>query len=175
MISKDLHHFKSSLPVFSLLLDDGDLNLYLKSLILEYRKEHPTSYNSNVKAWHTDFKLNQVPEFKPIIDLTLQACRDISIEYFDNEVNFYSENMWAMMYDRGDHTIEHAHWPSDFATTYYVDVEDGSSPIMFGKDSITPRSGMLLLWPGIMKHSVPSTDSKRMVIGHNLNKLSLNN
>ena len=36
------------------------------------------------------------------------------------------------------------------------------------KFSITPKNGMLLMWPGILSHEVPRTDTKRILVAANL-------
>jgi hypothetical protein len=87
------------------------------------------------------------------------------------------------MYDKkGEHTIRHSHFPSDFAACYYVDVEPGCSPIIFEKKiidgvhdnneplTIQPQNGMLVLWPAILHHEVPPTETKRMVVAMNIDK-----
>ena len=70
----------------------------------------------------------------------------------------------------------------DSACTYYVDVEPGCSPIVFESQkndgingdnkplTIQPQNGMLLLWPALLHHEVPPTETKRMVVAMNIDK-----
>ena len=44
-------------------------------------------------------------------------------------------------------------------TTYVVPLNSGE---------IIPKSGMLVVWPGTLYHSVPPTDGKRTVLAMNL-------
>ena len=47
-----------------------------------------------------------------------------------------------MQYDVGDSARRHAHFPYTFACAYYVDVEDGCSPIVFeGKPKVPAETG----------------------------------
>ena len=87
-----------------------------------------------------------------------------------------------MMYEYSEWTKRHSHFPSDFAAVYYVDVEPGSAPVIFEsveKDgvhdnnqplTIQPENGMLMLWPALLHHEVPSTTGKRMCISLNIEK-----
>ena len=124
------------------------------------------------------------PKFQPLVDRVLSACTFVSAGYFQTqELEFSIFNCWASMYDKkGEHTIRHSHFPSDFACTYYVDVEPGCSPIVFESNikdgindgnkplTIQPQNGMLLLWPALLHHEVPPTETKRMVVAMNIDK-----
>ena len=86
------------------------------------------------------------------------------------------------MYEEGEHTIRHSHFPSDFSAVYYVDVEPGCAPVLFEvpqKDGINhkcetltlqPKNGMLAIWPSILHHEVPPTKGRRMCISMNIDK-----
>ena len=81
--------------------------------------------------------------------------------------------MWAMMYEFGEHTVKHVHFPNTFAASYYIEVGSKSSPIIFQNDdgrslTIQPKNGMLLIWPAFIPHMVLPTESKRMAISLNL-------
>ena len=87
-----------------------------------------------------------------------------------------------MMYEEGEHTIRHSHFPSDFSAVYYVDVEPGCAPVLFEvpqKDGVNdkcetltlqPKNGMLAIWPSILHHEVPPTKGRRMCISMNIDK-----
>jgi uncharacterized protein (TIGR02466 family) len=53
----------------------------------------------------------------------------------------------------------HQHDECHFSGTYYVEIPTGSGPIQFHNDTkiqtINPTTGMLLIWPSHMRHSVP--------------------
>tara|TARA_B100000131_G_scaffold141264_1_gene137484 strand:+ start:39 stop:665 length:627 start_codon:yes stop_codon:yes gene_type:complete len=170
--------------VFTTILDQHvELNKYLKEVILEHRQNNPETYKSNVKAWHSSWITHQEnPKFQPLVDLTLQACKFISAGYYECETYYKVINMWAMMYEDTEWTKRHSHFPSDFAACYYVDVEQGSAPIIFESVvndgvnhnnqplTIQPQNGMLAIWDAMLHHEVPPTKGKRMAISMNIDK-----
>ena len=182
----ETHHVSKPLPVFSTIFADHvEFNKYMKQVILEHRQKNPETTESNVKAWHSSWMTHtENTKFQPLIDRVLSACTFVSSGYFQTQdLGFSIFNCWASMYDKkGEHTISHSHFPSDFACTYYVDVEPGCSPIVFESQkndgingdnkplTIQPQNGMLLLWPAVLHHEVPPTQTKRMVVAMNIDK-----
>ena len=175
----NLSKVTKELPIFDTIIDNCvEINSYLISLINE-EQSNPDHRNheSNVKAWHTNYLLHHTNRrFKPIIDISLNFCQTISTEYFNtDDLNYKCINFWAMKYTKGNYALRHNHFPSDFSCVYYVDVKEGSSPIIF-EDShvIYPKNGMLILFPGYINHDVPPTDSDRTVISMNISKWLIN-
>ena len=181
----ETHHVSKSLPVFSTIFADHvEFNKYMKQVILEHRQKNPETTESNVKAWHSSWMTHKEnPKFQPLIDRVLSACTFVSAGYFQTQnLEFSIFNFWASMYEKGEYTIRHSHFPSDFACTYYVDVEPGCSPIIFESNikdgindgnkplTIQPQNGMLVLWPAVLHHEVPPTETKRMVVAMNIDK-----
>tara|TARA_B100000131_G_scaffold98422_1_gene95572 strand:- start:56 stop:622 length:567 start_codon:yes stop_codon:yes gene_type:complete len=171
----DLYKFKTTLPIFSKILDGHvELNRYLKETILEYRKKHPQSNISNVHAWHSDWDTNLLDtKFQPFCNLVANECSLVGEQYYGGKYTYNIENMWAMMYEEDDYTQQHVHFPCTFAVSYYIEVESKSSPILFvdnGGESLTicPKNGMLLIWPAFIPHMVLPTKGRRMGISMNL-------
>ena len=130
----ETQHVYKAMPVFSTILADHvEFNKYLKQVILEHREKNPESTKSNVKAWHSSWMTHQEnPKFQPLVDRVCNACTFLSAGYFQcQSLEFVPFNFWAMMYEEGEHTIRHSHFPSDFSCCYYVDVDTESSPIIF--------------------------------------------
>ena len=181
----NIQYVNKPMAVFSTLVEDRvEINKYLKEVILEHRQNNPESTKSNVKAWHSSWMTHQEnPKFQPLVDRVCTACKFISRGYFQCQVTEYSIiNLWAMMYEDGEHTIRHSHFPSDFSCVYYVDVEPGCAPVLFEvpqNDGVThkcetftlqPQNGMLAIWPAILHHQVPPTKGRRMCISMNIDK-----
>ena len=181
----DIHYVPKQLPVFTTILDcHVELNKYLKEVILDHRRKHPQTTMSNVKAWHSSWVTHlENPNFKPIVDITLDACKFIAKGYFEWDNSDYEIiNLWAMMYEDTEYTNRHSHFPSDFAAAYYVDVEGGCAPVIFESvvdDGVNnhnrpfkfqPQNGMLAIWPAVLHHEVPPTKGKRMCISMNIDK-----
>ena len=181
----EIQYVPKQMAVFSVILDNHvELNKYLKQVILEHRQKFPETTKSNVKAWHSSWTTHyENPRFRPLIDLTLDACKFISEVYYEqNDLELKVINFWAMMYEDTEWTKRHSHFPSDFACCYYVDVEPGCAPVIFEsvqKDgvndnnqplTIQPENGMLLIWPAMLHHEVPPTKGRRMCISMNIDK-----
>ena len=149
----DVQNVTKSIPIFSTIIPDYiEINKELKKIILEHRENYIPdlgSDKSNVKAWHSSWGThNENPKFMPFVELVTGAVEFISQQYFNTKSLTYNAiNMWAMMYEESEYTKKHSHFPSEFSCVYYVDVEEGSSPIIF-EDSynIEPKNGMLVIW-----------------------------
>ena len=178
-------HVYKALPVFSTVFEDHvEFNKYMKQVILEHRQKNPEDIESNVKAWHSSWVTHKEnPKFQPLVDRVSSACKFLSQGYFQCQVTEYSIiNLWAMMYEDGEHTIRHSHFPSDFSCVYYVDVEPGCAPVLFEVPqndgvnhkcetfTLQPQNGMLAIWPAILHHEVPPTKGRRMCISMNIDK-----
>ena len=46
--------------------------------------------------------------------------------YAGEDIDFACSNFWAMMYEEGDYTLPHIHFPANFSAVYYIDVEPDS-------------------------------------------------
>ena len=178
-------HVYKALPVFSTVFEDHvEFNKYMKQVILEHRQKNPEDIESNVKAWHSSWVTHEEnPKFQPLADRVCSACKFLTEGYFQCQSTEYSIiNLWAMMYEDGEHTIRHSHFPSDFSACYYVDVEPGCSPVLFEVPkndgvndkcetfTLQPQNGMLAIWPAILHHEVPPTKGRRMCISANIDK-----
>jgi hypothetical protein len=76
-----------------------------------------------------------------------------------------------MEYGPGDHTIKHCHYPADFSVVIYLEVSEDSAPILFEESlTIIPKSGMMIIFPGMLHHEVPKTNAKRIVVAMNLHR-----
>jgi hypothetical protein len=169
------------LPIFSTILTNHeDINPILMDLIKEHRNNFPTSplvnsenYEENidhVKSWHSVLQTNLInPNFDWFIDLVNTFVEDISKTFFTNlYFEYFCQDFWIAQYEKDNHTIDHNHFPALFSAVYYVDVEDGCAPLIFEKQtSIIPQNGLLLIFPGILNHIVPQTNTKRTLFAMN--------
>lgn len=142
--------------------------LKIKELIEDYRSNNPESSKSNVKSWHSAWNAHVIePRFNELVDVCAQFIYSgVGWKRFPNEITLI--DCWCMQYDVGDYAVEHCHWPSTFACTYYADVGDGSSPLRFSDGfEIKPKNGMIIAFDGLARHSVPPTDSPRSCVAMN--------
>ena len=166
------HRCMVNMPVYSMQLDID--NEKLIEDIHQHRKNFPEGEESNVKAWRSSYKTHQQTKiFDPYIDKILDAVDKIRIsdpESFSKlDICTYTvHDFWALMYEEGDHTIKHTHYPITWASCYYAYADEDSAPLKFDMLRIKPKSGTLLLWNGSLFHSVPETKGKRIGISVNL-------
>lgn len=165
-VEKQIPIFKTKIP------DYENINLYLKSNILDIKKQNPISDNSNVKGWHKWIDIDDV-RFSTFISIIEDCCQFIFSEFFsDEKINFKCHDAWVMTYDEGDYTKFHTHYPADFSCIYYVDVEENASPLIIEKKiKIQPENGLLVIFPGLLDHEVPETTGKRIVFALNIHKM----
>ena len=171
----ELYEIPVKAPIFSTIIKNHVvLNNDLKQLVLEHRQNNPEKTKSNVKAWRSSWTTHEENlKFQPFCNLVCNTCSFLTAEYYKCVPEMLVTNMWCMMYEESDHAVPHDHMPSLYSCSYYVDVEDGSAPIIFNKDTpneltILPKNGMLLIWLGNLNHMVPPTKTKRMVISMNI-------
>ena len=126
---------------------------------------------SNVKAQMTEWQMNKESggeHFQKISDFACEVSIDISPVTILPRVN----DIWGAVYRKGDYTIPHEHWPALWSFCYYVNVSEKCSPLLFTSNNhqIKPENGMLVLFPGFVKHEVPiqQCDHERVMIAGNI-------
>jgi hypothetical protein len=168
----DFRTVSKNLPIFSTNISQHTQALQLaKEAIFEQRQKNPESIKSNVNANYVSGWSSHLenPKFDPLLQIVLSFCEEISKKYYKTDIKFKVFNCWGMLYDKGDFTIKHSHYPSVFAAVVYIDVEGDAAPIEF-EDQLTvvPSSGSLVVFPAILQHEVPKTNGKRIVVAMNI-------
>jgi hypothetical protein len=149
--------------------DYKNLNPLLEQVI---RKQGDRVFRkSNVKAQMTEWQMNKESggeHFQKISDFACEVSIDISPVTILPRVN----DIWGAVYRKGDYTIPHEHWPALWSFCYYVNVSEKCSPLLFTSNNyqIKPENGMLVLFPGFVKHEVPiqQCDYERVMIAGNI-------
>ena len=81
---------------------------------------------------------------------------------------------WGLIYNKGNFTSTHSHWPSTWGFVYTVQACDKCSPLIFDQmdESVefVPKTGQMLLFPAWLNHSVPKQqcEHERIKIAGNL-------
>ena len=146
-------------------------NKILKEKIFEIKKENPdtSDVQTDNSSWHSSYFLHtEYDEFDRLMIFTQKASDWIAKKHHRVPAVFDVYNMWAMTYDRGNQTHQHHHFPAALSAVYFVDAEPNSAPLTFGNIEVTPINGLLVVFPGILMHSVPPTEGKRVIISMNL-------
>ena len=149
---------------------------------------------SNIKGWHSkDFDLkDEAPqEFIKLISENIKNVLDDM--NWDNKSQIPKiTSMWAIINKQNSFNERHHHGNSALSAAYYVRANEESGDIVFydprpaftfshpenseinnlngQTKSITPKSGMLVLFPGYLEHSVQPSRSNddRIVISFNV-------
>ena len=162
--------FKERYPVILKTYDKWkDLNPLLEKYIRQQGDR--IKHRSNIKAQMTEWNMQLEAggeHFQKLVDWV----REVSID--SSPVQFIPDcyDCWGAVYKKGDYTISHDHWPAIWSWTYYVNVTSQCSPLVFTNSDykVQPSNGLLVLFPGWVKHKVPQEcDHERVMVAGNLN------
>ena len=80
---------------------------------------------------------------------------------------------WGVVYNEGEGARKHSHEPYPMTFVYYVNLPEGSSPLIVENKTINVSSGELVVFSGNKYHEVPpSTVDGRCVIAGNFSSTS---
>ena len=193
-------HLFFSTPVWIQQLNNFEnINDELKSYIYQARKENPDGVKkSNVNGWHSDgFDLknqnlkNFITEISNIIGL---AIKDMNWDLDAQTVRI--TNMWAIINKDRAFNERHHHGNSSLSAAYYVKAEKDAGDLIFfdprqanvfhhptAKEanslncqvqSVTPRTGTLVLFPSYLEHKVAEnlSNKERIVVSFNISLIN---
>jgi len=160
---------------------DSELN---QNLVQEIKKLSSLQVSKNVS--HDDFTNMYVPAeqftkaqiitldvnsyylFKQVCNLAIKTIYQ-SVDK-DNKIDV--KDCWAAIYNKGDICQEHKHGVNAWSFVYYVQSTLEDAPLLFptADFSIFPTTGLLVIFPCWITHSVPQQQSvnERIVIAGNL-------
>ena len=135
-------------------------------------------HTSNVKASMTDWDSHEKnSHINAIAKKALFLCQDGMKTKYPLEI----ADCWGALYTKGEHTVEHHHWPFTWSFTYYVKVSDNTAPLVFHNIlnpntnefvpmPIQPKKGDMFIFPSQMRHSVPEqeSDEERIMVAGNI-------
>ena len=132
---------------------------------------------SNVKASRTDWDSHEKnSHINAIAKKALFLCQDGMKAKYPLEIG----DCWGALYTKGEHTVEHHHWPFTWSFTYYVKVSDNTAPLVFHNIlnpekefvnmPIQPKKGDMFIFPSTLRHSVPEqeSDEERIMVAGNI-------
>ena len=87
-------------------------------------------------------------------------------------VEYKISSSWGLIYNKGQHTGSHTHWPDTWSWTYCVKACKDCAPLVFthADYSITPQESQMIIFPGWLHLEVPihTCDQERIMIAGNL-------
>ena len=152
-------------------------NNKIKNLILDYEKKNPVGMDSNVKAWSSDYETHlKTDVFSDYLNYILQFSQNAYNDMFSVNQEITVAEFWLSHYRKGDYTIKHKHGNLFnnviISGCYYVDMEEGASPIIFeGEEPIYPENDTLIIFSSKLNHEVPPTNGERIVMSFNFYRI----
>ena len=90
----------------------------------------------------------------------------------DYPIQYKVSTCWGLIYNKGQSTSSHTHWPDTWSWTYCVKACENCSPLVFSHANyrITPQESQMIIFPGWIHHEVPeqTCDHERIMIAGNL-------
>ena len=118
----------------------------------------------------TPEQVNPAPQLTGLIDFAIDVVKGGLVH---KELGTYSiTDCWGAVYKKGESCNPHAHHPAIWSFVYYVDATPEDAPLVFptSGNAIYPNSGLMIVFPGWVTHSVPPqvNEKERVVIAGNL-------
>ena len=149
----------------------------LSDELLPILNDYPDQQDNrtNVKATHTewDFQADNphIKKLKKYILNEIDTYCPISTLLDEESVKFCFHEMWANIYNKGDHTLNHHHLPHNYSFLYFLKAKWYHSPLVFRprpvdrryhkldpiilSKKIRPREGKFVIFPSYLRHEVP--------------------
>lgn len=164
------------------------LNAELSARLLEEEQHSPGIQRSNLGGWHSTTDLATRPDacFQALSAAIVESVRNVAplvaTPVPPPPPRFSMMQAWAMIMRNGDYTIVHDHGEAAWSTVYYVDAGDTenepSAGLVFTDSrarvkplpqfglfetsfTIQPRAGMLVVFPGFLRHQVTTYQGTR--------------
>ena len=179
-------------PIYIADLNEKGLNEQLERDIIAWANRDKGLNRTNIKGWHSATNMNELPEYKRLIDLLFEAQRTIyQQEHLDSEP--YLGNMWANINPPGAMNRAHMHPNSLWSGVYYVKalpnsghlkIEDprsiaamsrprqkeGPTPSRLWREThFDPKPGRLIMFPAWLIHCVDPNNSNDIRISISFN------
>ena len=183
-------------PIWVTIIKDSErINDELIQFIYELKeKDIEGSNRSNILGWHSpDFNLKNNNEPKKLLDILSPHLNSVirNLNWNMENKNLKITSMWAIVNKKYAANHQHIHANNLLSAVYYVQASKNSGDIFFsdprpgakikvpklkqGNDLssmnyyITPQSGMFVVFPSWLEHSVgPNmTDKERIIISFN--------
>ena len=179
-------------PVYIADLNEEGLNQQLERDIIAWSNRDKGLTRTNVNGWHSHTNMNELPEYKRLVDLLYEAQRVIyQQEYLDSEP--YLGNMWANINPPTAMNRAHIHPNSLWSGVYYVKTlpnsgylkiddpraaasmcrprqKEGSTPSRLWREThFEPKDGRLIMFPSWLTHCVDPNKSNDIRISVSFN------
>jgi len=165
----------------------ADLNNYSSEIDLalegieDLRKSHSEEVKLNVRAAYMSpwDSLQFTPKLYPLLRVVMQhiyAASKLSfnVDFLATNFKLRAFQCWTAVYEQGDETLFHNHFPADFASIVYLRMDGGAAPIVLNQSiECKVASKSLLFFQGHVNHHVPKTEGARYIMVSNFYKLPI--
>ena len=183
-------HFPT--PIYIADIKHPTLNQELERDILAWSNKDKGITRTNIKGWHSDTNMNELPEYAKLVDMLYSAQRTIyDQEYYESEP--FLGNMWANINPPGGSNRAHIHPNSLWSGVYYVKapqnsgqlkIEDPRSVALMSRPRqkdvpkpdrllrehhYEPKTGRLIMFPSWLNHCVDPNNSNDIRISVSFN------
>jgi len=173
-------------------LQDLNLNPELEKNIIAWSNRDKGLSRTNIDGWHSQTNMNELPEYKKLVDVLYEAQRTIyEQEHLDSEP--YLGNMWANINPPGGLNRAHMHPNALWSGVYYVKAHPDSGHLkvddpraaasmsrprqksgptpsrLWRETSFEPKAGRLIMFPAWLTHCVDPNKSKDIRISVSFN------
>ena len=147
--------------------------LEIANIIAQHK--HEEARKTNVKAYMTNWFLHQdYPLVSSICEQAIDIVRKVTLNDQKGSLDkFFTFDCWGAIYEQYHYTKPHTHGPALWSWVYYVQVPNGSPPLLFpeAKLEVYPKSDEIIIFPGHVLHEVPKAlemDAERVVLAGNI-------
>ena len=179
-------------PVYIADLNDQSLNQQLEQDITTWSNRDKGLNRTNVNGWNSPTNMNELPEYKRLVDLLYEAQRTIyEQEHLDSEP--FLGNMWANINPPGGMNRAHIHPNSLWSGVYYVKAHPDSGHLkvddpraaasmsrprqksgptpsrLWRETNFEPKAGRLIMFPAWLTHCVDPNKSNENRISISFN------
>ena len=171
--------FEEKFPVHSEILTNvEDLNRILENDIRE-AGDGLQMRNPSAKCLMTRWDMHeQYKSFRMLGNaaISLASLMPLATRTYEDgrqrPVEYKISSSWGLIYNQGQKTNSHTHWPDTWSWTYCVKACEDCSPLVFSHANyrITPQESQMIIFPGWIHHEVPeqTCDHERIMIAGNL-------
>jgi uncharacterized protein (TIGR02466 family) len=125
-------------------------NRFFEKEIIEWSKKDEGIKKTNVNGWHSKTNMNEMPQFKPLVDELFKMQRQVfKEEWLDREPVL--GNMWANINYQGGYNKAHIHPNATYSGVYYVKSLPNSGNLVCND----PRPGIQTHMPVRVKGTPP--------------------
>ena len=146
------------------------LNPKLHDIILE--KAVNRDMGATMTNWKEGLSIKEFCKIGDWVSNIMQTNFGNVMLDFDAAFKLKLKDLWGQYYKKGDYQVSHHHNPHYWSFVYFVNTPRGSAPLVFTESNkkVTPKAGMLVLFPGWVRHHVPKhkREEIRSVIAGNM-------